>query len=204
MGREIEIKIPLEKSQFENLQDVFFYCKNKIEKIEILKDSQKEILKSDEYWSRFEIHKERIKNGEPQVIRIRTEKIKDEEKSYFTLKRKTCENGIELNKEDETFVQNADVLREFFEISGYRRWFRKTKKSFGSLCKTENFPNLIFHVEIEKVNDFFYAEIEVTQEDFDAKFIKNALNAFALQIGLNPQKKDSRSWMEILQEDLKL
>lgn len=203
MGREIEIKIPLEKSQFENLCDIFFYCKNKIEKIEILKDSQKEILKSDEYWSRFETREERIKNDEPQVIRIRTEKIKDEKKSYFTLKRKTRENGIELNKEDETFIQNTDVLRDFFEISGYRKWFCKTKKSFGSLCKTENFPGLIFHVEIEKVNDFFYAEIEVTQEDCDAKFVKNALNAFALQIGLNPEKKDSRSWVEILQKNLK-
>lgn len=200
MGREIEIKIPLTKQEFDFLCDVFYFERKNLSGVEILKNSSKKILKQDEYWSRYKTRDERIKNKEAQVIRIRTEKINDDEKSYFTIKHKTRENGIELNKEDETFIENPDVLREFFLESDYQKWFEKTKISFGSLCKSSLFSEIIFHVEIEKVNDFFYAEIEVTQEFGDAKNIKNALNDFSKQMGLSPDKKDSRSWVEILQK----
>lgn len=199
MAREIEIKIPLTKLEFDFFCDVFYFERKSLSGVEILKNSSKQILKQDEYWSRYKTRDERIKNKEAQVIRIRTEKINDDERSYFTIKHKTCENGIELNKEDETFIENPEVLREFFLESDYQKWFEKTKISFGSLCKSSLFNEIIFHVEIEKVNDFFYAEIEVTQDFGDAKNIKNALNDFSKQIGLSPDKKDSRSWVEILQ-----
>lgn len=198
MGREIEIKIPITKKEFDFLRDVFYFERKTLSDVEVLKNSPKQILKQDEYWSRYKTREERIQNGEAQVIRIRTEKINDDEKSYFTIKHKTYENGIELNKEDETFIENPDVLREFFLESDYQKWFEKTKLSFSSLCRSSLFGEIIFHVEIENVNDLLYAEIEVTQEIGDAQNIKNALNEFSKQIGLSPEKKDSRSWVEIL------
>ena len=53
---------------------------------------------------------------------------------------------------------------------------------------------------VEEVSGLPYVEIEVTQDDGDADKIKQGLNDLVQQLGLNPEKRDIRSWVEIIQE----
>ena len=155
-------------------------------------------LKKDEYFSKYKKEIERRENNEPQVIRIRTQDFENDRRSYFTIKRKVVEDGIEVNKEDETFIEDADVLRDFFALSGYSRWFSKEKKACGVYCTFSLFEGVTFHLELEIVNELKYVEIEVTDTDGSAKDIKAGLTQFVKALNLDPLKKDSRSWVEII------
>lgn len=62
-------------------------------------------------------------------------------------------------------------------------------------------PDCEFHLELEKVNDLRYIEIEVTDEQdtmLSADAVRVALGKFVELFGLDALKRDSRSWMEIL------
>lgn len=202
MGREIEIKIPLTSEEFDRIYD-FLCLKKSIDGIKILGDDKnpcerKFFLKKDEYFSKYKKEIERRENNEPQVIRIRTQDFENDRRSYFTIKRKVVEDGIEVNKEDETFIEDADVLRDFFALSGYSRWFSKEKKACGVYCTFSLFEGVTFHLELEIVNELKYVEIEVTDTKGSANDIKEGLTQFVKALHLDPQKKDSRSWVEIL------
>lgn len=202
MGREIEIKIPLTSEEFDRIYD-FLCLKKSIDGIKILGDDKnpcerKFFLKKDEYFSKYKKEIERRENNEPQVIRIRTQDFENDRRSYFTIKRKVVEDGIEVNKEDETFIEDADVLRDFFALSGYSRWFSKEKKACGVYCTFSLFGGVTFHLELEIVNELKYVEIEVTDTDGSAKDIKAGLTQFVKALNLDPLKKDSRSWVEII------
>ena len=202
MGREIEIKIPLTSEEFDRIYD-FLCLKQSIDGIKILGDDKnpcerKFFLKKDEYFSKYKKEIERRENNEPQVIRIRTQDFENDRRSYFTIKRKVVEDGIEVNKEDETFIEDADVLRNFFALSGYSRWFSKEKKACGVYCTFSLFGGVTFHLELEIVNELKYVEIEVTDTDGSAKDIKAGLTQFVKALNLDPLKKDSRSWVEII------
>ena len=202
MGREIEIKIPLTSEEFDRIYD-FLCLKKSIDGIKILGDDKnpcerKFFLKKDEYFSKYKKEIERRENNEPQVIRIRTQDFENDRRSYFTIKRKVVEDGIEVNKEDETFIEDADVLRDFFALSGYSRWFSKEKKACGVYCTFSLFEGVTFHLELEIVNELKYVEIQVTDTDGSAKDIKAGLTQFVKALNLDPLKKDSRSWVEII------
>lgn len=67
-----------------------------------------------------------------------SEKNLTDEKSYFTIKNKRFENGTEINCEDETLVENPEVLRNFFKATRFEKWFSKEKTSFSFFVKREN------------------------------------------------------------------
>lgn len=187
MGQEIELKIPLNEQQYDQLYNQFY-------------SGCKMVCKRDEYFSKYNSMEERLKNNEPSVIRIRTEWEEGESaKTYFTIKRKKKENGIENNREDESFVENAEALRVFFEEAGYHKWFDKEKKSYGCFQKLEEQPELDFHMELVIVNDMKYMEIEVTDcKGLDCMDVQRALEGLVRKIGLDPEKKDIRSWYELI------
>ena len=202
MGREIEIKIPLTSKEFDRLYD-FLCLKISIEGIQILGNmknpcERRFFLKKDEYYSKYKKEIERKENNEPQVIRIRSQDFENERRSYFTIKRKVVEDGIEVNKEDETFIEDTNVLRDFFALAGYSKWFSKEKKACGVYCKFSSFEGVTFHLELEIVNELKYVEIEVTDTEESAKDIKTGLTEFVKALNLDPLKKDSRSWVEII------
>lgn len=204
MGREIEIKIPLSLEEYSQLFDVFSNKKDVFAGLTFVQKDGKNgpaeiVTKKDEYWSKYNSRAERVEHKEAQVIRIRSEESSGASKAFFTIKHKIFQNGIELNKEDETFVEDPEVLREFFQEAGYHMWFEKVKKSCGAYCNSSVMPGIEFHVEVELVNDLPYIEIEVTQEEGQADKIKQALQDFVKVLGLNPEKRDIRSWVEILQ-----
>lgn len=202
MGREIEIKIPLTSKEFDRLY-AFLCLKISIKGIQILGNvknpcERRFFLKKDEYYSKYKKEIERKENNEPQVIRIRTQDFENERRSYFTIKRKVVEDGIEVNKEDETFIEDTNVLRDFFALAGYSKWFSKEKKACGVYCKFSSFEGVTFHLELEIVNELKYVEIEVTDTEESAKDIKTGLTEFVKALNLDPLKKDSRSWVEII------
>ena len=157
------------------------------------------ILKSDEYFSRYHTHEERIKNKELRVIRLRTENDGKGEKSFFCIKQKTIENGVEFNSEKESFVEDADVLRDFFEASGFIKWFEKKKDALSVYATVSENSDFEAHLELEKVNSLPYIEIEYTKDDLPADQVRASLEKILLALGVDPKKRDSRSWAEILE-----
>lgn len=196
MGREIELKIPLTKQQYDDI-----FCVINGEKtfdgVKVL-STPVFIKKWDEYYSRYKDREERKVHGEPQVIRIRGEEKDGKVESYFTIKRKSKENGIEFNEENETYIENADVLRDLFGVASYVKYFEKCKEAWGCNCALTSRDDVVFHFELEKVNQYFYVEIEYTKEDMDPTIVGQLLETLVRKLGLNPEDKDSRSWMKIL------
>ena len=71
MFREIELKIPLTNEEYSRIKS-FLLEPSKIKGLSVA--NAEKILKSDEYFSLYKTHEERLKNKELRVIRIRSEK----------------------------------------------------------------------------------------------------------------------------------
>lgn len=197
MAREIELKIPLTETQYKKLYDALIMQYKEIPGITVVSSSAEEVLKRDEYYSRYNTLEERRANKEPQVIRIRTESDSKESKTYFCLKRKQYIDGMEQNVEEETFIEDVTPLRSFFAEAGYFCWFDKNKRAYGAYCTTTETGELPFHLELVTVNGLKYAEIEVTSETQSPKEVFAALESFVKKMGLNLEDKDPRSWYTI-------
>ncbi len=206
MSREIELKVPLTDGQFDRIEKILIGA----EKLPSFNfHSLEHILKTDEYFSRYHTREERLQNKELRVIRIRSEKalpiesaepaqnVEDPEKSFFCIKRKSIENGVEFNSEKETFVEDAEVLRAFFEASDFIKWFEKKKDALSVQCSLEG-SDFEAHLEVEKVNGLPYAEIEYTKNDLAPDAVRENLEKILLALDIDPKKRDSRSWPEIL------
>ncbi len=200
MGREIEIKIPLTDAEYEKIFNVIS-GKESLAGVEAAVEGLEHLLKTDIYFSRYATREEGKAAGEPQVIRIRSEapaEDKTNERSFFCIKRKTIENGIELNREDETFVEKPEVIKDLLLFSGYHQFFEKNKDAYGVHCQSEVLPGCDFHLELEMVNGLKYIEVEVTDGADSADDVRAALEKFMEKFGLDTSKRDKRSWMEIL------
>lgn len=212
MSREIELKVALSNQQYSEIKEII---SGKSEFPDLKFHSLSHILKSDEYFSKYRTREERLKNNELRVIRIRSEKtiplkpsgvdiFGDEseggEKSYFCIKRKSVENGLEYNSESETFIENPAVLRSFFEASGFIKWFSKTKDSYSVFTSFSSgeFRDYEAHLELEKVNGLPYIEIEYTKENLPAEKVRLMLEKILESLGIDPEKRDGRSWIEIV------
>lgn len=223
MGREIEIKLPLTDAQYEKIYSVIS-GREKLARVELCDGGNflcglEHIIKTDTYFSRYETREESKAAGEPQVIRLRSEMYEvandgdrfgcPPPKAFFCIKRKSIENGIELNREDETYVDKPEVVRDLLLISGYHQFFEKNKDSFSIYCKSDVLPGCEFHLELEKVNGLKYLEVEVTDEAevegqskrlvLPANSVRAGLEKFVELFGLDASKRDGRSWMEILE-----
>ena len=104
---------------------------------------------------------------------------------------------------DETFVENAEVIRELFELSDYHCWFKKEKESYSIHSTSKVLPDIDFHLEIIKVNELPYVEVEVTDSTVDADKVKKAISDYMILLSLDPNKKDTRSWVEIVESQNK-
>ena len=204
MGREIEIKIPLTDAEYDKIFSVIS-GEQTLAGLEVAIDGLEHLIKSDTYFSRYASREESKAAGEPQVIRIRSEKKfgdqsagQETERAFFCIKRKKIENGIELNREDETFVEKPEVIRDLLLFSGYHQFFEKNKNSYGVHCQSVVLPGCDFHLELEVVNGLKYIEVEVTDGTDKADDVRVALEKFMELFGLDTSKRDKRSWMEII------
>lgn len=200
MGREIEIKIPLTDAEYEKIFKVIS-GQQTLTGVEVAADGLEHLLKTDQYFSRYATRQEGKDAGEPQVIRIRSESSaedKTNERSFFCIKRKTIENGIEVNREDESFVEKPEVIRDLLLFSGYHQFFEKNKDAYGVHCRSVVLLGCDFHLELEVVNGLKYIEVEVTDGTDEADDVRVALEKFMELFGLDTSKRDKRSWMEII------
>lgn len=208
MGREIELKIKLTEEQYK----VFF--EQVITKaalptatapssafeqgaVKFYKGNTVLVTKTDENYSRYNSREERKASGEPSVIRIREESEGDLQRAFFTLKRKTFRDGMEINEENETAIEQPQVIRQLLEVAGYKCWFKKVKTAYSCYC---NYADLEFHTELVKVNDLPYLEIEVTSEKESPEVVTEKLEKLVIELGFDLEKKDPRSWVEIAGE----
>ncbi len=200
MGREIEIKIPLTDAEYEKIFKVIS-GELPLTGVDVAAEGLEHLLKNDTYFSRYATREESKAAGEPQVIRIRSEAPADDktnERSFFCIKRKTVENGIELNREDESFIEKPEVVRDLLLFSGYHQFFEKNKDAYGVHCQSLVLPGCDFHLELEIVNGLKYIEVEVTDGNTSADEVRSALEKFMELFGLDTSKRDKRSWMEII------
>ncbi len=202
MGREIEIKIPLTDAEYDRIFKVIS-GEETLAGVDAAVAGLEHLLKSDTYYSRYQTRAESKAAGEPQVIRIRNEKVAvggkfTNERSFFCIKRKSIENGIELNREDESFIEKPEVVRDLLLISGYHQFFEKDKDAYGLHCQSVVLPGCDFHLELEIVNGLKYIEVEVTDGSDAADDVRTALQKFMELFGLDTSKRDKRSWMEII------
>ena len=157
MGREIEVKIPLMQKEF---MKIMAWILESEKNPGIVFKNREIVFKTDEYYSQYKSMKSRLKN-EPRVIRIRTqtkttdlldliekesfeeicERFSEKRKqclgkaeSFFAIKTKRIQNGIEFNEESETPLENSDVLRQFFAQTKFHKWFQKEKIALGTKC----------------------------------------------------------------------
>lgn len=157
MGREIEVKIPLMQKEF---MKIMAWILESEKNPGIVFKNREIVFKTDEYYSQYKSMKSRLKN-EPRVIRIRTqtkttdfidliEKESFEEicarfsekrkqclgkaESFFAIKTKRIQDGIEFNEESETPLENSDILRQFFAQTKFHKWFQKEKIALGTKC----------------------------------------------------------------------
>lgn len=199
MANEIEIKIPLHIEDFERIEKMISLDAQNSGSCQLVFSDFMRIFKSDGYFSRYKTRPERKKNGEFEVIRIRTEKTDGGKKSFFTTKRKSLVNGFEVNDEKETFVENPEVLENFLLTSGFIKWFEKTKDAQSVLCRLKDGKDLVFHLELEKVNGLLYVEIECTEsKNYQNSEFFLELKKVAEALSLGIENIDSRPWTEIL------
>ena len=211
MSREIELKVQLSEEHYTSIENIILGKSQGVTQIRF--HTRARVIKSDEYFSLYRTHEERIAHKELKVIRIRTERTHSLEpsgidmygddsdtggKSYFCIKHKTLENGMEFNSEHETFVENPDVLRTFFAATGYTKWFEKQKNALSCFCSLAG-SDFEAHLEVERVNGLPYAEIEYTRDDVPPETVRPQLCQILRALGVDETKRDHRSWAEILE-----
>lgn len=125
---------------------------------------------------------------------------------WFTTKKKTVENCVEMNEEHETSVDNISQLEKSLNDMGYISIFEKEKLAFGMYTHDIHDPYSPYHIELVRVTNpknrktYLYCEIENTfpgnekSKDFVIDSIKNLFK----ELGLDPDFADDRPWMEIL------
>src|SRR5574344_1840993 len=110
MGKEFEAKVLLTPDEYINILEQ-----------EVVESG---IKKSDIYYSKYSSTEEALKNDE-SLTRIRTEA----DKVYLTLKKKELATGCENNKEYETRIEDAEVVKKLLLEAGYSPYLKKYKTS---------------------------------------------------------------------------
>ena len=165
--------------------------------------SIKKLVKFDTYYSKFPSSKIAKEYGE-SLTRIRVES----DKSYLTLKHREVIDGFETNVENETQIENVNILKQLLTESGYAETFKKYKTSFllESYKVLDNDGEV--HVELETISNgkdkILYAlEIECVGEDIDPKYAKQCVIDAFNSYGFSSKKLEPKTWRELLTENEK-
>lgn len=137
----------------------------------------------------------------------------------LTYKQKKIEDGVEYYEKYEEPINMRSqliILNKIFDNIG-KSYFSKTNrcvstsiypgiyyKNICKLCKEYHCGNCVITIDIDNIKDRFYFKIEgfVESDDPDAKnVIKSVIEEIVSEYGLDPNKNDSRSWVEIINEE---
>lgn len=180
---EVEVKYALSDEDFKRISVAFALS------------HADNLFKKDSYYTRYPSKKKALAKGEP-LIRIREENGK----SFLTIKNKSKDGNFEVNKEQETEVEDITVVRNLLLSTGYREYFYKEKDAWSMYenVTLEDGTKVNVHSELEIVNGRFrYLEIEVT-DDITKEQAMEALGYVCQSRSVTDDMIDMRSWPEIL------
>lgn len=122
----------------------------------------------------------------------------ENEQTVLTIKEKhTDKKGIESNVERESEVFSTDGVEAFLEMTNFKKYFEKEKRSISFYTVVDNCH---LHLEIVSVNaSELYLEIECITEPGCVVTCQNAIKKFFKE-ALNIEEFDGRSWAEIIGE----
>lgn len=195
MGKEFEAKVLLTPDEYINILEQ-----------EVVESGVK---KSDIYYSKYSSTEEALKNGE-SLTRIRT----DGDKAYLTLKKKELVNGFENNKECETQIEDAEVVKKLLLEAGYSPYFKKYKTSYTIYIRlpTVFIPGVEVHIELEKVENsmhtekstykrFYALEIEAVVSaglDVHTEELAEVVKSYFIYFNKTEKDFETKSWRELL------
>lgn len=201
MGKEFEAKVLLTPDEYIAILEQ--------EVGDTMSSVTKAIKKSDVYYSKYAFTAEAIKNNE-SLTRIRTE----DDKTYFTLKKKELANGFENNEECETLVEDAEVVKKFLLEAGYSPYFKKYKTSHTIyVCPSPmSIPGVEVNVELERVENskhtekstykrLYALEIEAVAPSMlnvSTEKLAEVVKAYFSYFNKTEEDFDTRSWRELL------
>lgn len=124
----------------------------------------------------------RIDNGQPQV----------------TFKDKQVRDGVEVNREREFGVDNADMFREFMQWLGYREYVRKHKQ--GRVFRGPD-PVRLELVHVRDLGDFLELEALLDEQDQDqGDTVAAELRGLLASLGIAAEQIESRYYIDMLRE----
>lgn len=134
--------------------------------------------------------------------------------SFLCYKNKLIINGIEVNEEIETTIENEIVFDKIMESLGVEQYFHKNKKSILIDSQTgDEFVDygIKYNIELVCVNDkYYYLEAEYIGLIGKDEKIKSASDAIKfletrkiIKDNFDVSVKDPRSWIEIINSDEK-
>ena len=221
---EIEFKIKMTKSEAEKVLDKIFTFSNgysihtkvdrywkrpgaSVTNINVVRVRSDHIVKDQELPDTDEPVKDWFFNPDYNPNHIPVKYTLDDEK-YITHKNKTISNGSECNVEREQHISNAiwEIVEKCFDDIG-ESYFNKIKRCLSFYRDCDDGTSKIC-VDVCNVNNgYFYFEIETvtfrnsTTDEEREKLLKDMNDYIKSEFGLNPNNKDSRSWMQIIRED---
>lgn len=128
----------------------------------------------------------------------------DKEQTWLTVKAKnTSPEGIETNEETEgqLFGGTEEAFRKSMEITNFKTYFVKFKRSFSFYVKNkdENKNNFTMHAELVSVDGVGpYLEIESVVKEKDAAEASDQIKWF-FEHELGITEFDGRSWVDIVE-----
>lgn len=128
----------------------------------------------------------------------------DKEQTWLTVKAKNTDpNGIETNEETEgqLFGGTEEAFRKSMEVTNFKTYFVKFKRSFSFYVKNkdENKNNFTMHAELVSVDGVGpYLEIESVVKEKDAAEASDQIKWF-FEHELGITEFDGRSWADIVE-----
>ena len=129
----------------------------------------------------------------------------DKEQTWLTVKAKNTDSaGIETNEETEgqLFKGAEEAFRKSMEITHFKTYFTKFKRSFSFYVKNKdkNKNNFTMHAELVSVDGVGpYLEIESVVKEKDAAEASDQIKWF-FEHELGITEFDGRSWADIVEE----
>ena len=130
-----------------------------------------------------------------QPVRLRTEN----DENVVTLKRKSVDDGIEMNDELEFGVDDQQAFLKFLQLTGASEWLVKTKRGWKYSAEVNGFKAVIELCEVSTLGWFLEIEIVLSSpNDEQAAAAKDTLYNILNKAGLSERDIESRYYSDML------
>lgn len=127
------------------------------------------------------------------IFRLRVEKEKTETRVEVTFKKKTIENNMEINVEENFSVDDETKFINFADFIGYRPFVKKIKRTDVYTYKTANVE--LSHVD--ELGDFLEVEIILQDKDSPKDSVKIIEEIFN-EMKIPRENEEPRAYIKLL------